>query len=69
MLEAAEALVLHTPARSFSFLFANGAACKVRTELHELAHQLTPVSQRDVFGQFLVYLISKHDRGMTSASA
>eukprot|EP00439_Symbiodinium_sp_Y106_P030495 s790_g3.t1 len=41
------ALVLHTPARSFSFLFAN-------------------VSQRDVFGQFLVYLISKHDRGMTS---
>ncbi|CAE7438940.1 Zranb3 [Symbiodinium sp. CCMP2456] len=42
-----QALVLHTPARSFSFLFAN-------------------VSQRDVFGQFLVYLISKHDRGMTS---
>jgi len=44
---ACRALVLHTPARSFSFLFAN-------------------VSQRDVFGQFLVYLISKHDRGMTS---
>ncbi|CAE7466935.1 MORN1 [Symbiodinium natans] len=43
---ACRALILHTPARSFSFLFANA-------------------SQRDVFGQFLMYLLKKR-RGTMS---
>ena len=43
----AEALVLHTPARSFSFLFANGAARKVSEvpDLHKRTSLLISLRQ------------------------